>query len=176
VALEQRSGADLLRATAFASRIDQAIELDSFFTARNLARAHVHGLTLEARRAIGAWTLRGSATVQHTEGVSVDPVTGARTDGELARRAPRYGVVGVERGAGAWRFGVEAIAQARRFDTLGQRMAGYAFVDAWASYRLAREWELFARAGNLGDRDYETAAGYRSAPRSVFVGLRYAAR
>ena len=176
VALEQRSGADLLRATAFSSRIDEAIELDSFYTAQNLARARVQGLTLEARRTIGAWVLRGSATMQHTEGVSVDPVTGVRSDAELARRAPRYGVVGVEHARGPWRFGAEAIAQARRFDTLGQRMAGYVFVDAWASYRIDRNWEVFARAANLGDRDYETAAGYRSPPRSLFVGVRYATR
>ena len=54
-------------------------------------------------------------------------------------------------------------------------MGGYAFVDAWASYRIDRGWALFARAGNLADRDYETAAGYRSPPRSLFVGVRYAA-
>ena len=174
-AVEHRSGADLLRATAFSSRIDDAIELDSGFTAQNLARARVLGVTFDAQRAVGAWTLRGSATLQDTEGVSVDPITGVRTEAELARRAPAHGVLGVERRHGRWRFGAEAIAQARRFDTQGQRMGGYAFVDAWASYRIDRGWALFARAGNLADRDYETAAGYRSPPRSLFVGVRYAA-
>jgi len=176
LALERHAGNAMLRATAFGSRVDEAIELDAFYTARNLAHARVRGLALEARQAIGAWTLRAAATVQHTGGVIADPVTGSRTEAELARRAPRYGVVGVEHRQGSWRFGAQAIAQARRFDTLGQRMDGYAFVDAWAAYRLARDWELFARAGNLGDRDYETVAGYRSPPRSLFVGVRYAAR
>ncbi|MCL4183715.1 MAG: TonB-dependent receptor [Burkholderiaceae bacterium] len=176
VAAERRSAAGLFRAIAFSSRIDDAIELDSTFTARNLARARVHGLTLEARRAIGAWTLRGSATVQHTEGVLEDPLANLRTEGELTRRAPRFGVLGVERQQGRWRYGAEAVAQARRFDTQGQRMGGYAFVDAWAAYRLDRDWELFGRAGNLGDRDYETVSGYRSLPRSLLVGVRYAMR
>ncbi len=175
-ALERHAAAGLLRATAFSSRIDEAIELDAFYTARNLAHARVRGLALEARQTIGAWTLHGGATLQHTEGVHVDPLGGARTRTELARRAPRYGVAGVDYRQGPWRVGVEAIAQARRFDTLGQRMGGYLFVDGRAAYRIDRDWELFARIGNLGDRDYETAAGYRSPPRSLFVGVRYAAR
>jgi len=172
--VERRSGAGLFRATAFSSRIDEAIELDANFTAQNLARARVRGITIDARSVVGAWTLRGSATLQDTEGVSVDPITGVRADGELARRAPGYGVLGIERRHGRWRLGAEAVAQARRFDTQGQRMGGYAFVDAWASYRIDRGWTLFARAGNLADREYETAAGYRSPPRSLFVGVRYA--
>lgn len=176
VAAERRSGTDLFRAIAFASRIDEAIELDSTFTAQNLARARVHGLAVEARRTLGTWTLRGSATVQHTEGVLEDPLTGLRTESELVRRAPRFGVLGVERQQGRWRYGAEAVAQARRFDTQGQRMSGYVFVDAWAAYRFARDWELFGRAGNLADRDYETVAGYRSPPRSLLVGVRYAMR
>ena len=174
-AVEHRTGADLFRATAFSSRIDEAIELDSSFTAQNLARARVRGITFDAHRAVGAWTLRGSATLQDTEGESVDPITGVRTEAELVRRAPGYGVLGLERRHGRWRIGAEAIAQARRFDTQGQRMGGYAFVDAWASYQIDRGWALFARAGNLADRDYETAAGYRSPPRSLFVGVRYTA-
>lgn len=175
-ALEYSAGASSLRATAFASRIDDAIELDSMYTPRNLAEARVRGLTVDARHALGGWALRASATVQRTEGVRVDPVDGTRTEAALARRAPRYGVAGVERRHGPWRFGAEAIAQARRVDTLGQRLHGYVFVDAWGAYRFARDWELFARAGNLGNRDYETVAGYRSPPRSLFVGVRYAAR
>lgn len=176
IAAEHRSGGDLFRATVFDSRIDEAIELDATFTARNLAQARVRGLTLDGRRVFGAWIVRASATFQDTEGTTADPVTGVRTESELARRAPRYGMLGVQREQGRWRFGAEAIAQARRFDTLGQRMGGYAFVDAWASYRIDGQWELFGRAGNLGDRDYETAAGYRSPPRALFVGVRYAMR
>ncbi|RPH59039.1 MAG: TonB-dependent receptor, partial [Burkholderiales bacterium] len=115
IAAERRVGADLFSVTLFDSRIDQAIELDSTFTAQNLEQARVRGLSLDVRRALGAWMLRASATLQDTEGVRVDPATGTRTEAELARRAPRYGVFGVERGLGRWRVGVEAIAQARRF-------------------------------------------------------------
>lgn len=175
-ALEHHAGATLLRATAFASRIEDAIELDSMFTPRNLATARVRGLTIDARRAFGSWALRASATVQHTEGEQIDPVAGSVRLSPLSRRAPRYASIGIERDEADWRFGAEAIAQSHREDTQGQRMAGYAFVDLWAGYRLARDWELFGRLSNAFDRDYETIAGYRSPPRSVFVELRYAMR
>lgn len=175
-ALEYRAGPTLLRATAFASRIEDAIELDSAFTPRNLATARVRGLTLDARHPFGRWTMRASATVQHTEGERVDPIAGPVEVSPLARRAPRYGSLGIERNEADWRFGAEAIAQARRVDTQGARMGGYAFVDLWAGYALARDWELFARLSNAFDRDFETIAGYRSPPRSLFVELRYAMR
>jgi vitamin B12 transporter len=55
-------------------------------------------------------------------------------------------------------------------------MGGYALVELWAGYALARDWELFARLSNALARDYETIAGYRSPPRSLFVELRYAMR
>ncbi|MBN9425169.1 MAG: TonB-dependent receptor [Burkholderiales bacterium] len=176
IALEHRQGANLARATIFASRIEQAIELDSMFIARNLAQAKVRGLTLEARRALGAFNVRASATFQHTEGSMDDGSDAGRGTDELVRRAPRYGVLGVDWREGRWRLGADAVAQARRFDTQGQRLGGYLFVDAWASYELSRQWELFARAGNLTDKQYQTVFGYRAPPRSLFVGVRYAMR
>ncbi|MGD9943038.1 MAG: TonB-dependent receptor [Burkholderiaceae bacterium] len=176
IAIEHRAGADLLRATLFASRIEQAIELDSMFVAQNLAQAKVRGVTLEARRSLGAFTLRGSATFQDTEGEARGDDGVLRSTGELIRRAPAYGTLGVDWRDGRWRLGAEAVALARRVDTLGQRLGGYLFVDAWAGYELNRQWELFARLGNVSDRQYQTIYGYRAPPRSLFVGVRYATR
>lgn len=173
-ALEYRAGSTLLRATAFASRIEDAIELDSAFTPRNLSTARVRGLTVDARHPVGRWALRASATVQHTEGERVDPLEGLVRVSPLSRRAPRFGSIGVERREAGWRFGADAIAQARRVDTQGARMGGYAFFDLWAGYAIARDWEVFGRLSNAFDRDFETIAGYRSPPRSLFVELRYA--
>ncbi|MCO5099627.1 MAG: TonB-dependent receptor [Burkholderiaceae bacterium] len=175
-ALEYQAGSTLLRATAFASRIDDAIELDPDFTPRNLSTARARGLTLDARRPIGRWALRASVTVQHTEGERSDPIEGRVVSSPLARRAPRYGSIGVERHEARWRAGIESVTQARRVDTQGARMGGYAFVDLWAGRALARDWELFARLSNAFDRDFETVAGYRSPPRTLYVELRYAMR
>ena len=55
-------------------------------------------------------------------------------------------------------------------------MAGYGIVDLTAAWALSPQWELFGRVGNVGDRAYETAAGYNMPGRTLFVGMRYAGR
>jgi len=175
-AAEWRRGANLFKAIAFSNRIRDAIELDGLFVAQNLEVARVRGLTLEGRRALGEFTLRGSVTVQDPQAERTDPLTGDTVVGDLARRARQHATLGASWQRGSWRLGADAIAQGDRADTDGTRMGGYAFVDLWGSYRLDRHWQLFGRLGNLADREYETAAGYRAAPRSLFLGVRYGGR
>jgi vitamin B12 transporter len=173
VAAEWRRGLDLFKATAFANRIRDAIELDETFTAQNLETATIHGVTVEGRRRVGALMLRASATFQDPRSERTDPATGETISSDLSRRARRHASAGVSWDRGPWRLGVDAVAQGERVDTTGARMAGYAVVDARADYRVARHWQLFGWIGNLGDREYETASGYRMPPRTLFVGVRY---
>jgi vitamin B12 transporter len=175
-AAEWRRGGDLFKAIAFSNRIRDAIELDNFFVAQNLEVARVRGVTFEGRRSLGEFTLRGSVTFQDPQAERTDPVTGMTTVSDLARRARQHATLGASWQRGPWRLGADAIAQGERADTNGARMAGYAFVDLWGSYRIDRRWQLFGRLGNVADREYETAAGYRAAPRSLFVGVRYDGR
>ena len=175
-AAEWRRGGDLFKAIAFSNRIRDAIELDSFFVAQNLEVARVRGVTFEGRRSLGEFTLRGSVTFQDPEAERTDPVTGITTVSDLARRARQHATLGASWQRGPWRLGADAIAQGERADTNGARMAGYAFLDLWGSYRIDRHWQLFGRLGNVADREYETAAGYRAAPRALFVGVRYDGR
>lgn len=175
-AAEWRRGGDLFKAIAFSNRIRDAIELDNFFVAQNLEVARVRGVTFEGRRSLGEFTLRGSVTFQDPEAERTDPVTGVTTVSDLARRARQHATLGASWQRGPWRLGADAIAQGERADTNGARMAGYAFLDLWGSYRIDRHWQLFGRLGNVADREYETAAGYRAAPRALFVGVRYDGR
>lgn len=175
-AAEWRRGGDLFKAIAFSNRIRDAIELDNFFVAQNLEVARVRGVTFEGRRSLGEFTLRGSVTFQDPEAERTDPVTGITTVSDLARRARQHATLGASWQRGPWRLGADAIAQGERADTNGARMAGYAFLDLWGSYRIDRHWQLFGRLGNVADREYETAAGYRAAPRALFVGVRYDGR
>ena len=172
-ALEYRNAATLFKATAFASRIRDAIELDAWYIPQNLDSARVRGLTLEARRRIGEFALRGSATVQNPQGERFDSATGDVVTGPLARRARRFATVGVDWQPAAWRVGLEWLAQGRRVDSNGAPMGGYGVLAATANYPLARGLDLFARLDNLSDRKYETVWGYNMPPRTVFVGLRY---
>ncbi len=52
------------------------------------------------------------------------------------------------------------------------RLKGYPLVTLRASVPLIDQLDLFARVENLADRDYRTVAGYGTAGRSGFVGLR----
>lgn len=176
LALEYRSGPTLFKATAFSSRIDDAIELDAGFTPRNIDSARVDGLSFEGRHRIGAWTLRGAATLQDSRGERFDPASGDVVSGPLARRAKRFATLGVDWQPGALRLGAELVAQSRRFDSNGEAMGGYGVLSLNAGYRWSPELELFARLDNLGDRAYETAWGYPMPPRTVLAGFHWRPR
>jgi vitamin B12 transporter len=173
VALEHRGSGDaMMRLIAFDNRIRDAIELDATFVPRNLARARVQGLTAEARRTWAGLSWRGSLTAQDAIGERDDGTPAQR----LARRARVHGVLGADWQRGPWRAGAQLIGQGDRVDTRGQALPGYGVVDLIAGWRFAPSWELFARAANLGDRVYETAAGYAMPGRTLWIGLRFSER
>ena len=175
-AVERRSADALFKATAFASRISDAIELDASFVPQNVDSARVDGVSFEARQRVGPVSLRAQATFQDPRGERIDPATGATVTGPLSRRARQYGVLSAGWQPGAWRLGANWILQGERYDTDGNRLAGYGVLDLDAAYPLREGWELFARLGNLTDRSYQTAYGYNMPPRSMFVGVRYGMR
>ena len=176
LALEYRQGPTLFKATAFSTRIDDAIELDPTWTPRNIDSARVDGLTVEGRHRIGEWTLRGTATLQNPRGERFDPGTGDLVSGQLARRAKRHASLGVDWQPGALRLGAEVVAQGQRRDSNDETMGGYALLALSAGYRLSPELDLFARLDNVTDRDYETAWGYRPLPRTLLVGFNWRPR
>ena len=61
---------------------------------------------------------------------------------------------------------------ADRADESGQTMGDYTVVNASLSYDLSDRAEAFIRFDNIFDEDYQTIAGYGTAGRSVFVGVR----
>ena len=173
IALERQAGERYARAIAFNSRIRDAIELDSGYTPQNLAVAKVVGITGEAGLRLGPWRLRASLTRQQPTGETPGAQAGAVVNAPLARRAKAFGVLGADWGSGPWRAGMNLIAQGERVDTSGPRLGGYAIIDLWAGRKLNREFDATFRLGNLADRNYETAYGFRSPPRSVLLGVRY---
>ena len=74
-----------------------------------------------------------------------------------------------------WLVGVNVKASGHRFDDAANTrpLGGYALWGIDAQTRLAPEWKLVLRADNLFDKDYQTARNYASAPRTVFVGVRW---
>lgn len=60
------------------------------------------------------------------------------------------------------------------FDNLGntRRLDGYALVGVRAAYSITERIELFGRVENLGNENYETAAGFNSLGRNAYAGVR----
>ncbi len=166
--------ATTVRTSLFASRILDAIELDSDFVPQNLASTRVRGVSVDARQSIGALVLRAALTIQDPTGKWTDPATGEQRSGELTRRARHYGTLGASWHGQGWRLNGELVAQGRRIDSDGAELGGYALLNLDAAWALARDWELFVRASNIADRSYQSASGYASPPRQLLVGVRFA--
>lgn len=176
VALEHRpGGGDLMRVVAFDNRIRDAIEIDADFVPRNLLRARVKGVSLELQRRWAGLHWQGNLTVQDAQGQRDDGLVSADPQ-RLARRARAFGVLAAQWQQGPLRTSAQWIMQGDRVDTRGEKMAGYGIVDLTAAWALSTQWELFGRVGNVGDRAYETAAGYNMPGLTLFVGMRYAGR
>ena len=176
VALEHRpGGGDLMRLVAFDNRIRDAIEIDADFVPRNLLRARVKGVSLELQWRWAGLHWQGNLTVQDAQGQRDDALVSADPQ-RLARRARAFGVLAAQWQQGPLRTSAQWIMQGDRVDTRGEKMAGYGIVDLTAAWAVSTHWELFGRVGNVGDRAYETAAGYNMPGRTLFVGMRYAGR
>lgn len=63
-------------------------------------------------------------------------------------------------------------AAGRRDDFGNSKMPDYTLVNAQATYQVSNNAEAYIRIENVFDADYQTSAGYASAGRSAYVGLR----
>ncbi len=159
------AGADEVKLTHFANRIKGFINATTVVT--NVPYARIEGWTLAYEGQRDAWTWRAALDLLDARN--------ELTQLKLPRRADRQLTAGVDYAVGAWKFGTTLLAASNRFDNAANTvpLGGYATVDIHADYALAKDWSVQARINNLGDKPYETAAGYNQAGRSTYVTLRY---
>jgi vitamin B12 transporter len=133
----------------------------------NIGKARLEGATISARHRIGNVTLRGSFDLQDPKDLSSEKL--------LILRAKKHGLLGFDHQLGKLSWGADVLASDSRFNDVAntQKLGGYATVSLRADYRLEYGLTLFAKAGNIFDRDYELRKDYATAGRTVFVGLRY---
>ena len=133
----------------------------------NVGKARLQGATLSARHAIGNLTLRGSLDVQSAK----DETTGKY----LVLRAKYHGTLGFDHKIGNFTWGADVLASGSRYDDSANNneIGGFATVALRADYRLDHDLTLFAKAGNVFDRQYELRQDYATPGRTLFVGLRY---
>jgi vitamin B12 transporter len=135
--------------------------------AYNVNRAVLEGLSVNARRRIGAFTVSGNADWQ-------DPKD-ETTDKSLARRAKKHGNAAVEYNLGALITGAELEASGPRWDDAANknRLGGYSLLNLYATWQFARDWSVLARWNNVTDKNYELARNYATPDAKFFAALRY---
>lgn len=191
------SGLVVLDATVFSNRYDDLIVAvgrsladASRFRTDNISNARARGLEIAAAwRAPAGLEATLAYTRLATEILAVDGVPGQApppfTPGDPLIRRPQHQVsldVAVRRGRASSFLRVGG--RGRMLDVepnLGAfgglfSSAGHLVGDAGASWRIARELEIFGRVTNLFDRRYEETLGYPALPRSAVVGVRVAVR
>lgn len=133
----------------------------------NIPRSRIDGWTLGYEGAVGAWSLRGGLD-------TLDP-RNELNGKQLPRRARQQATLGVDRKAGAWRYGASVLHVGTRYDDAAntREMPAYTTLDLRAEWQFAPEWRLQAKLNNLTDRQYETSYGYNQAGRSLYVTLRW---
>ncbi len=156
----------------FETRVDDLIAYDaSRYAPGNVSSALIRGLEGSVGMRLADWQVHAHATLLDPENRS----SGANNGKNLARRPEQSLRLDLDRELGKYRVGATLLAAGERFDDLAnrRRLGGYATLDLRADYRLAKDWLVQAKAANLFDRNYETAAFYNQPGRSLFVTLRY---
>ena len=143
-------------------------------TMNNIGTADLKGATLHYKKTIGNWGVKTSYDVLSARDRG--------TDHMLARRAPHFGFVEVDRKAGPIRTAVRVDAVSKRFNnsTNTQELSGYALLSLRASYMVRARLQVEASLSNALNRDYVTQVGtvspyneYTMPGRSLYLGVRY---
>jgi vitamin B12 transporter len=164
---------------AYQTTIDEEISIDPLtFLPVNINRSRIRGVELQGDWHGADWVVGGQLTGLEPRNVSPGP----EYDDLLPRRAQQSASLTVRRllhpassGGADGSVGVVARWEGRRYDDLANTlpMGGYLTADLLTQWRLARDWTLEAKAANVFDRSYQTAAYYAQPGRSYGVTIRY---
>jgi vitamin B12 transporter len=171
IGLQYAQAGQEVRALYFMNRYTDLIGNDSNFSRVNTNKAKNNGMELSYLGRFGSTSLRAGVTAQNP----IDSTTEKR----LLRRAKSLANVGVSHDIGAWSLaGNLRYSGARddRFSGDSVSLPSYSVLDLNANYTINKAFKAFGRIDNVLNRSYETAFGYRQAPRGVFVGLNWQAQ
>jgi vitamin B12 transporter len=99
--------------------------------------------------------------------------TSAKTEGERSSRVPRHDLVLGLNAELSDRFsGVLEVQHVADVIDGSAKLGDYTLFNASLSYDLTDTVQLYLRADNLTDEDYETASGYNTPGRSAYLGLK----
>jgi vitamin B12 transporter len=157
---------------AYQTDIDDMIAFDSaIFAPANIGSARIRGLEAALRTRLAGWDLNANLTLLNP----VNRSSGAYQGNRLPRRAKQSLRMDLDRSFGRYNLGASLVVEGRRYDDLANTLEldGYVTMDLRAEYLFAKAWRLQARAENLFDENYETAAFYNQPERGLYLTLRY---
>lgn len=170
--LDRVMGPHTLRITAFRNTIDNLIEYVfdpvSFAGSNvNIARARITGLDAGYRWRNDYWRVAASVLLQNPHDL--------QNDTQLARRARRSLTLNASRVFDVYTLGFDVLATSQRRDSPFSDTinSGYVLANLSAQMQLTRNWSLQGKIENLLDTNYQTAAGFRSAGRGLYLAARY---
>lgn len=137
----------------------------------NVDKAEGRGLELTGQARVGHAFASGNYSIV----VNEDRTPDAATYGEQLPRVPRH-LFNAEVGYDL-PYGIATSAAVRRAGaswndvSYTQLLTGYTLFDWRASWKVRPELTLFGRVENIGNRQYQTAYGYNSLGRTVYVGI-----
>ncbi len=161
------AGVHEVKLVRFDNRIRDAFVFDNNFVRHNVGSARIDGWTLGYAGTVQRVTLRASVDALDPR----DEATGLL----LPRRAKEQVTLGADAPFGQWRVGGTLLAVGQRYsDTANtQPLAGFATLDAHATWQFAKDMSLQFKVNNLLDRQYETVYGYNQPGRSFYTTLRW---
>lgn len=138
----------------------------------NVRKSHAKGIELTARARIGLVYAEGN----YSWVSAVDRSAGSADFGRQLARVPRH-LANIEAGLNlpqGVKAGIAARYSGETFDRAGSAgvLPDYWLIDLRGQWQLAEGLTLQGRVENLADRHYETASGYGSLGRTVYLGLR----
>lgn len=180
VGLDGTEGALIWSLHAYQTTIDRLIAIDPLtFLPQNIDTSRIRGFELQGDWHSPDWVFGGQLTGMQP----LNRSQGAEYDNLLNRRAEQGAALTVRRllhvpGGTNGSISVVTRWQGRRFDDLANTlpMGGYLTVDLLTQWAFGDGWTFEARAANLFDRSYQTAAYYTQPGRNYAVTVRYRSR
>ena len=169
------SAGNQVAVTAFQNEIDDLINFvdpDGFAGPIpgqnvNVDKARIRGVEVEYHYAFGNWSGYVSGTYQDPE----DRVT----NDQLARRAKKSLAVTLDYRTGPYQFGSSFLATGERQDSAFNNtvLGGYGVLDLNASKKINSNLTVRGRLENAFDKDYQTAGGFKTQGRAVYLNLEF---
>ncbi|MCW5652728.1 TonB-dependent receptor [Hydrogenophaga sp.] len=161
--LTYTQGLHEVKLTRFDNRVRGFITLQP--AVANVPRARMEGWSLSYAGASGPWTWSANLELLDARNLA--------NRLKLQRRADESLTFALDRQSGAWTWGASLQALSDRFDNAANtvRLPGFATLDLYTRYQVAKDWSVNLRLNNLADKVYETAAGYNQPGRAAYVTL-----